>query len=92
MAFVLNPNVVSRSLDEERVLVHVETNWIFTLNRTAARFWELAGEGLERGEIERRLRAEFEVGEAELAGEVDRLVAQLVAERLIAVEPRGHGG
>ena len=91
MTFTLAPNVVSRSLDGERVLVHLETSWIFTLNRTAARFWELLGEGLERREIERRMLAEFDVGEAELQGEIDRMVAELAAARLISIQPEGDG-
>lgn len=91
MTFVLDPNVVSRSLDEERVLVHLETGWIYTLNRTAARFWDLAGEGLPRREIERRMLAELDVGEAELRGEIDRMIAELAAAQLLSLQPEGHG-
>ena len=47
-----NPDVVSRRLGDDTVLVHLKTNRIFALNPTGARFWELLLEGMNRGEIE----------------------------------------
>jgi Coenzyme PQQ synthesis protein D (PqqD) len=79
-----SPDVIFRELEGEIVLVHLETNRIFALNSTGARFWELLNAGFDRAEIERRLTEEFEVGRPEVVKEVNRLLAELAAEELIA--------
>jgi hypothetical protein len=78
-----NPDVVARRMDEEVVLVHLRTNRIYTLNPTAARFWELAQSGLEREAIKRALLEEFEVDEIALEAEIDALVAELSGQELL---------
>jgi hypothetical protein len=83
---VTHPGVLASRLGEEMVLVHLETNQIYELNRTAARLWELAGAGCRRDALERQLLSEFAVGEAELAQEVDALLTALVAARLITID------
>src|SRR5829696_3032146 len=40
-----HPDVSWRRLGDEVVIVHLKTNQIYRLNRTAARFWELVAEG-----------------------------------------------
>ena len=76
--------MVARRLDDETVLVHLRTNRIYTLNATAARLWELLEEGCDRTEIERRMGDEFDVDRAQLAEEIDRVLASLAAEGLVA--------
>ena len=56
-----NPDVVSRRLGDEVVLVHLKTNRIFSLSPTGARFWELLSDGKSRTEIEAALLQEYEV-------------------------------
>ncbi len=75
--------VVARRLDDEVVLVHLQTNRIYTLSPTAARFWELLQDGVDRAEIGRRLRREFDVGESQLDAEIAALVSRLGAEGLV---------
>ena len=75
--------VLSRRVGDEIVLVHLQTNQIHGLNRTAARFWELLEEGQGRSAIVERLRSEFEVGEEELEAEIDELLGSLRAKGLI---------
>lgn len=89
-------DVVARRLDEETVLVHLRTNSIFALNRTGARLWELLEAGHDRAEIRKRMLAEFDVGEAELDHEIERILESLASERLLESEderaaPRPHG-
>jgi Coenzyme PQQ synthesis protein D (PqqD) len=76
--------VVWRRLEDEVVIVHVNTNRIYKLNSTAARFWELLAEGRDRDSAERALMEEFEVEAAEVRRETDLLVAELAAEGLLA--------
>jgi Coenzyme PQQ synthesis protein D (PqqD) len=78
-----NPDVVTRRMDEEVVLVHLRTNRIYTLNATAARFWELAESGVPRAAIKRVLLDEFDVDELALETEIDALVAELSGQELL---------
>jgi Coenzyme PQQ synthesis protein D (PqqD) len=78
-------DVVGQRLGDEVVLVSLQTNRIFELNRTGARFWELLQSESDRGRIEQRLLEEFEVSEEDLSAEVDQLIKNLTDEELIRV-------
>jgi hypothetical protein len=80
---VPHPNVVSRRVHDEVVLVHLDTNRIYSLNATAARFWELIADGCTRAEAEAQLAETFDVDDSELAREVDLCVGQLLDEKLV---------
>jgi hypothetical protein len=81
-----DPDVVARRMQEEIVLVHLRTNKIYTLNATAARFWELLGTGLEREEIKRALQEEFEVEGPVLDEELEALIAELTSQGLLEAD------
>ena len=55
------PNVVSRVVDGEAVLVHLGQNKIRVLNPVGARLWELADGQLAVSEIAQRIVAEYQV-------------------------------
>ena len=78
-------DVVGQRLGDEVVLVSLQNNRIFELNRTGARFWELLQSESDRGRIEQRLMEEFEVSEEELSAEVDQLIKILTDEELVRV-------
>jgi hypothetical protein len=78
------PDIVSRRLDDQTVLVNLRTNRIFELNRTGARLWELLGEGSSESQIVERLLAEFDVPQEELEREVRALIGSLLDEGLIS--------
>jgi hypothetical protein len=78
-------------LGEQLVLVNLSDDHIFELNRTAARIWELIGEGPTRDELLVRLADEFAVDRAELAEEVDSLLQTLLSRDLLSVSaPAGE--
>ena len=79
-----HPDVVWRRLDEEVVLVHLKTNRIYSLNPTAARFWELLSEGLDRQSLELVMLKELDVTEIQLRDELDSLIAELSREGLVS--------
>jgi hypothetical protein len=81
------PDVVSRRLGDEIVLVHLKSNRIFSLNPTGARFWELLSDGKSRLEIEAALLGEYDGSQAEVSAEIDSLVRLLQAEGLIEAAP-----
>ena len=78
-----NPDVVSRRLGDEVVLVHLRTNRIFSLSPTGARFWELFSDGKSRTEIEAALLQEYDVTPEAVSTDVDALVRTLEAEQLV---------
>ncbi len=63
--------------------MHLQTNRIFALSPTGARFWELLSEGKSRPEIEAQLLREYEVSRETVAAEIDSLVRALEEERLV---------
>ena len=89
LILIPNPSVVSRRVHDEVVLVHLETNGIFALNATAARFWELIEAGCTRAQAEVQLAEIFDVEATELSREVDDCVKRLVEEGLVeTAQPR----
>jgi hypothetical protein len=78
-----SPDVASRRLGDEVVLVHLKTNRIFSLSPTGARFWELLSDGRTRPEIEAQLLEEYDVSREEASAEIDSLVTMLQTEGLV---------
>jgi hypothetical protein len=83
--YKVNPNAVARRVEDQIVVVNLETNRIFALNATGARLWELLSEGHGDSEIFARLSREYDVEESELQSEIDRLLQELTAESLVEV-------
>lgn len=77
-------DAVTKRTGDEIVLVHLKTDRIYVLNRTGARLWDLLCADCDRADIERQLLEEMDVGEAELAGALDEILAALMSESLIA--------
>jgi len=78
-----SPDVVAQRVGDEIVLVHLKTDRIFALNPTGARLWELLSECCDESEVHRRLLAEFEVTEDQLARDIGDLLADLQKEQFI---------
>lgn len=74
-------DVVAQRLGDDVVLIHLRSNRIYEMNATAARVWELLGEGAAEPRILEALSAEFDVADDQLRAELARLVTTL----------RGHG-
>ena len=76
-------NIVSRMIAGEVILVPIHNNvadmdYIFTLNETAARVWELTDGQHSLAEIHQHLLAEFEVDDAEAAQDLITLTQDLL--------------
>ena len=78
-----HPDVLFRRLEDRIVLVQMDTNEVFELNRTGARIWELLEEGAGEEQLLETLADEFEVDDDELRREVDTLLAELADRRLV---------
>jgi hypothetical protein len=80
------PDIVARRVENELVLVDLDTNRIYSLNATGARLWELLNEGRTRAQIVTALSEEFDVGDAAVGDEVDRLLESLASESLVTAD------
>jgi hypothetical protein len=82
-------DVIAHRMGADMIVLHLETNRFFELNRTGARLWELLAGGCDRAQIQERLGREFAVAQDELSREIDELLASLVAEKLVSAHVDG---
>ena len=84
--FALTRDVLAKRVDDEIVLVHLETNRIYELNRTAAFLWDALGAGSTQAELEERLALEFDVERDSSPARSRNCSGSLTSERLIRTE------
>ncbi|HEX5727384.1 MAG TPA: PqqD family protein [Longimicrobiaceae bacterium] len=84
--FRVPADVLAAHLEGEAVLLHMETKDYFRLNATAACVWKGLERGMDRDGLVRELCAGFEVTPEEAAAELDGLLAELAARRLVVAE------
>ena len=75
--------MVSELAGDHMVLIHMDTNKIFELNRTGARVWELLQDGEDTEGIVRRMLEEFDVQDDHLRDEVRAVLERLEGEKLV---------
>lgn len=78
-----SPDVIAQRIGEECVIVHLRTNRIYDLNRTAARFWELLVAGHSLEQIRRAMLDEYAVEPVQLEEEMDRILGFMRAQSLV---------
>ncbi|HSE03285.1 MAG TPA: PqqD family protein [Methylomirabilota bacterium] len=78
-----SPDALATRVGDEIVLVDLKTDRIYSLNRTAARIWELLCDDCDRAELERCMLEEFDVAPGEVAQAIDELVASLTEGGLL---------
>ncbi|GAH73156.1 unnamed protein product [marine sediment metagenome] len=81
--FIKNPNIVSRKIAGEVILVPIRKNVgdlesIYTLNEVAARIWELIDGKRKIGEIEKVITDEFDITSEKAERDIEDLLRQLV--------------
>ena len=81
-----NSSVLAKRLGDEIILVHLETNQIYELNCTAARWWELVAAGSNECQILRQLSEEFDICRQALRQEIEQLILTLNERRLVSVD------
>ncbi len=81
--FRSSPDAVATRVGDEIVLVDLKTDQIYSLNRTAARIWELMCADCDRPEVERRMLEEFDVTPAQLAEAIDELIGLMTRGGLL---------
>jgi hypothetical protein len=81
--FRSSPDALATRVGDEIVLVDLKTDRIYSLNRTAARIWELMCADCDRPEVERRMLEEFDVTPGQLAEAIDDLVTAMTEGGLL---------
>jgi len=79
----LSPDVVTQRMGNDMVLVHLKTNRIYDLNRTAARLWELMGQEESISNVRDRMLGEFDVDKMTLQSEILETITALKKEGLL---------
>jgi hypothetical protein len=82
--FSIPKHVLSRKLDDEMVLLNLDSGEYFGLNDTGTRVWELLADGRSREEVIDRLTDEFEVTVEIAAGHVTALCDELLEAGLLS--------
>ena len=82
--FRCSPDALATRVGDEIVLVDLKTDKIYSLNRTAARIWELMCADCDLAEVERRMLEEFDVARGELAEAIDGLVTSMTQGGLLS--------
>jgi coenzyme PQQ synthesis protein D (PqqD) len=81
------PDVLSRTLDGEAVLLDLASGRYFGLNEVGTRVWELLGAGKSVAEIREALLGEFDVPADVLERDVSELLDALRARGLVRPAP-----
>lgn len=85
--FAPSPGVRARRVGEETVLLDLGSDRYFALNEVGAEIWAGIERGLAAGEILAELVSVFEAEEERVRGDLDDLLAKLLAEGLIRPAP-----
>jgi len=82
--FSIPEHVLARKLDDEMVLLNLDSGEYFGLNDTGTRVWELLADGCGSDEVVDRLIEEFEVAGEVAASHVATLCSELLEAGLLA--------
>ena len=74
---------VETEIDGETVVMELETGDFFSLSGSALSIWQLIDGTHDRSSLVAAVAAEYQVAEAQLAGEIDAFVADLKAAKLV---------
>ena len=89
MRLTIPEDVMVRDLGGEAVLLHLGTRTYFGLDSVGTRIWHLLAEHQSTEAVVPLLLQEFDVDERQLRLDLEALVTQLLAQRLLiaAVDP-----
>jgi PqqD family protein of HPr-rel-A system len=80
------PDVLSRTLDGEAVLLDLRSGTYFGLNEVGTHIWERLREGATVAELRARVLETFEVDAATAERDLEELLAELTRRQLVTRE------
>jgi hypothetical protein len=82
----VSSDVVAREVGNETMLLNLTTGTYFGLDAVGGRFWHLLDEGKSPLEARDALLEEYDVGAAQLEGDLEKLLAELAENGLVAAQ------
>ena len=83
---VASSAVVAAELEDEAVLLNVETGLYFGLDAVASEVWKLLEQGATEHDICERVLSEFDADPSQLQADLSAFLDQLVEHALVLVE------
>jgi hypothetical protein len=78
-----NPDVVFTIVDDEAILLEQETGKYYGLNKVGTRLWILLAEHGRLDKAHEQLLAEFDVDDAQLKTDLEKITADLIENGLL---------
>jgi len=82
----ISDQVLSQEVSGETVLLDLQSEFYFGLDKTGTRIWELLQSGLSIEELIGKMLDEFEVDRETLEADVNALLGRLLDAGLVSVE------
>jgi hypothetical protein len=82
---VNRPEVIDEQFDEEYVLVNLKTGVYYSLDTTAARFWDAIKQSSSKSAILSSLQETFDAEPITIQENLERLVGEMLEEELLVV-------
>jgi len=82
-AYTVSPVVIHEVLDDEAVLLNVESGVYFGLDATGTRIWQLLTSGLAVHSIVEQLLLEYDAHPSQVRDDVDRFLETLIENDLV---------
>ena len=82
----VSENVLFQQINNECVLLNMESEQYFGLDDVGARIWEILSEDGDTEKAVAKLQAEYNADEQTLRNDLSQLLSELESEKLISVE------
>lgn len=86
-AFSIPPNVIFEAVEDETILLDLDSGVYFSLNSLASRIWRLIEEHGRIPVVVERLLAEYDVAPERLEADLERVLGELTDRRLLDRRP-----
>jgi hypothetical protein len=77
------PHAAWRRVEDEIVILDLNTSLYYSLNEVGARVWELLNEGHSREDVARSIVEEYDADHKAAAKDIDSLIKELSQEKLL---------
>jgi hypothetical protein len=88
----MSTDVTSKVVAGEAIIINLSDGTYYSLESTGAAVWAMAGAGHNAEEIAEELARRFAAGDADVGADVERLLAQLQEEGLLAPDDTATAG
>jgi hypothetical protein len=83
----IHPSALTRELEAESVILHLDSGAYYGLNQVGTRVWQLLSEHGDVDLVKAAILSEYDVDPAQLTSDLHDLVAALLDKHLLTEEP-----